>query len=86
VDAQTFRRTPLFTDLQNQSGWFLPGERQMLIYKQTEGPKEDPEVFQVLTPDDRQPDGATAPTSNLWTWLQGRFAPSRSVSTMWVPR
>lgn len=55
VDAQTLQRTPLFTDLQNQSGWFLPGERQMLIYKQTEGPKEDPEVFQVLNPDDRQP-------------------------------
>ena len=55
VDAQTMQREPLFTDLQNQSGWFLPGERQMLIYKQTEGPKEDSEVFQVLTPDDRQP-------------------------------
>ena len=55
VDAGTMVRTPLFTDLSNQSGHFLPGERQMMIYDNTEGPKEDAEVFQVLVPDDRQP-------------------------------
>ncbi len=55
VDAATGLRTPLFTDQQNKSGYLLPGERQMLIYDQTEGPKEDADVFQVLTPDDRQP-------------------------------
>lgn len=55
VDAETSVHTALFNDLSNQSGWFLPGERQMLVYDQTQGPKEDEEVFQVLTPDDRQP-------------------------------
>ncbi|MBQ8969467.1 MAG: S9 family peptidase [Bacteroidaceae bacterium] len=55
VDAETSVHTALFNDLSNQSGWFLPGEQQMLVYDQTQGPKEDEEVFQVLTPDDRQP-------------------------------
>ncbi len=55
VDALTGKREVLFNDLQNQSGHFLPGEKQMLIYKQTDGPKEDAEVFQTLEPDDRQP-------------------------------
>lgn len=54
VDAETGNRKPLFNDLQNQSGYFLPGERQMLIHTPTQGPKEDAEVFQVLTPEDRQ--------------------------------
>ena len=75
VDAQTFRRTPLFTDLQNQSGWFLPGERQMLIYKQTEGPKEDPEVFQVLTPDDRQPGWRNRSNIQLMDVATGQIRP-----------
>ena len=55
VDAETSVSTPLFTDYSNQSGWFLPGERMMMISDSKEGPKEDAEVFQVLTPDDRQP-------------------------------
>lgn len=55
VDAETGKHEPLFTDLSNQNGHFLPGEKQMLIYTPTEGPREDDEVFQVLTPDDRQP-------------------------------
>ena len=54
VDAATGNRTPLFTDAQNQQGTILPGEKQMMIYKTTDGPKEDSEVFQVLVPDDRQ--------------------------------
>lgn len=55
VDALTGKREPLFNDLQNQSGHFLPGEKQMLIYSTTDGPKEDAEVFETLVPDDRQP-------------------------------
>lgn len=55
VDALTGKREILFNDLQNQSGSFLPGEKQMLIYSSTEGPKEDAEVFETLVPDDRQP-------------------------------
>lgn len=55
VDIATGERSPLFIDNQNQRGYFLPGERQMLIYKQTEGPREDADVFQVLVPNDRQP-------------------------------
>ena len=55
VDALTGKREPLFNDLQNQSGHFLPGEKQMLIYSTTDGPKEDAEVFETLYPDDRQP-------------------------------
>ena len=55
VDAETGQRTAFFTDLQNQRGSFLPGEQMMLIYDEAKGPKEDEEVFQVLTPDDRQP-------------------------------
>ena len=55
VDAETGERRELMTDPTNQSGSFLPGEKQMLIHASTDGPKEDEEVFQVLTPDDRQP-------------------------------
>ena len=55
VDAETGERTPLFIDALNQRGTILPGEKQMLVYDQAEGPKEDTEVFQILTPDDRQP-------------------------------
>lgn len=55
VDAATGERKPFFNDLTNQQGHFLPGEKQMLIYSSTEGPKEDEEVYQTLTPDDRQP-------------------------------
>ena len=55
VDAETGERTPLFNDVLNQRGTILPGEKQILVYDQAEGPKEDAEVFQVLTPDDRQP-------------------------------
>ncbi len=54
VDAETGQSRPLMTDPLNQSGYFLPGEKQMLVHKSTDGPKEDEEVFQVLTPDDRQ--------------------------------
>lgn len=55
VDAATGAEESFFTDLSNQNGTFLPGEKLMLIYDQTKGPKEDEEVYQTLTPDDRQP-------------------------------
>lgn len=55
VDAVTGKRQQFFTDYSYEQGDFLPGEQFMLINKQNEGPKEDPDVFQVLTPDDRQP-------------------------------
>ena len=55
VDAETGNRQALTTDPMNQSGYFLPGERQMMIHAKTDGPKEDEEVYQTLTPDDRQP-------------------------------
>lgn len=55
VDAVTGQATTLCTDYSGQYGQFLPGEKQMLVSKSVEGPKEDPQVFQTLTPDDRQP-------------------------------
>ena len=55
VDALTGQRTPLFTNYSGENGYILPGEQQMLINKENEGPKEDKDVYQVLEPDDRQP-------------------------------
>ncbi len=55
VDAVTGRHENLFTYYGDDRGHVLPGEKQMLISKRTIGPKEDPQVFQVLEPDDRQP-------------------------------
>ncbi len=55
VDALSGKREVLFTDYSNERGHILPGERLMLVNKTTEGPKEDKDVFEVLTPDDRQP-------------------------------
>ena len=55
VDAETGSREAFFTDQQNQRGYFLADEQQMMIYDETKGPSEDEEVFQVLVPDDRQP-------------------------------
>lgn len=55
VNPQDGHATHLFTDETASGGTFLSGERQMLIYKNTEGPKEDKQVFQILEPDDRIP-------------------------------
>ncbi len=55
VDAVTGGREYLFTYYGDDHGYILPGEKQMLVGEMTEGPKEDPEVHQVLEPDDRQP-------------------------------
>ncbi len=55
VDAENGNTKTLFTDHSGEQGRILPGEEQMLVRKTAEGPKEDPQVFQVLEPDDRQP-------------------------------
>ncbi len=55
VDPETGQAEVFFTDATNSEGRFFAGERYMLISKQTDGPKEDPKVFQVLEPDDRIP-------------------------------
>lgn len=55
VNPATGERTPFFTDYTNSYGSLLPGEKEMLVSKSTEGPREDKDVHQVLEPDDRQP-------------------------------
>ena len=75
VNAGTGSRTPLFTDAQGKRGTILPGERQMLIYDQTDGPKEDSEVFQVLTPDDRQPGWRNRSNIQLMDIATGQVTP-----------
>ena len=75
VDAETGKREPLFTDYSKQHGYFLNGERQMLIYDETKGPKEDDEVFQVLTPDDRQPGWRNRSNIKLMDIATGQIRP-----------
>ena len=75
VDAETGKREPLFTDYGKQHGYFLNGERQMLIYDETKGPKEDDEVFQVLTPDDRQPGWRNRSNIKLLDLATGQIRP-----------
>ncbi len=55
VNPVTDNRVTIFTDYANNSGTILPGEKEMLISKLTEGPREDRDVHQILEPDDRQP-------------------------------
>jgi len=55
VDALTGKRETLFTNYSNENGVILPGEKQMLVYKENKGPIEDKGVYQILQPDDRQP-------------------------------
>jgi len=55
VDPATGATTPLFTDYTGSNGGFLAGEKEMLVYKQTDGPREDPQIYQILEPDDRIP-------------------------------
>ncbi len=55
VDPATMKREPLFIDYGKNRGSFLPGEKEMIVNKTIEGPKEDAQVHQVLEPDDRQP-------------------------------
>ena len=89
VDAATGERKPFFTDLQNKQGYFLPGEKQMLIYDQKDGPKEDSEVFQVLVPDDRQPGWRNRSNIKLMDIATGQVRPitagQHNVSGMMSP-
>lgn len=55
VDALTGARQPLYTDYNNEHGRILPGEKLMMVNEQVRGPRENADVFQVLTPNDRQP-------------------------------
>ena len=55
VNPLTGERKTFFTDYTSSSGTILPGEREMLVSKVTEGPREDRDVHQILEPDDRQP-------------------------------
>lgn len=55
VDPATGKTTYLATNYTGESGHFLRGEREMVINHTDEGPKEDPQVHQIVMPDDRQP-------------------------------
>lgn len=55
VDPSTGSATHLLTNYLHGRGHFLPGEKEMVISQTVEGPKEDPQVHQILEPDDRQP-------------------------------
>lgn len=55
VDLLTQKRELLFTNYSANNGDFLRHEKEMLINKSVEGPKDDAQVHQILEPDDRQP-------------------------------
>lgn len=55
VDPANGRREPLFTDYAKLGGTFLNGEKEILINKSVEGPKDDKDIHQILQPDDRMP-------------------------------
>lgn len=55
TDALTGKRSTLCTNASGERGYFLPGERLMLINKTTEGPQKEQGVYQILEPDDRIP-------------------------------
>lgn len=55
TDALTGKRSSLCTNTTGERGYFLPGERYMLINKATEGPKKEKGAYQILEPDDRIP-------------------------------
>lgn len=54
VDPQTGEVTPIFTDYTGSWGQLVADETMMVVSKQTEGPKDDAQVHQILSPDDRQ--------------------------------
>lgn len=53
TDPATGQTTPLYTDIQSLGGQWVAQDKLMLINKNTEGPKDDPQVHQILQPDDR---------------------------------
>lgn len=55
IDAFSGERTLIAADLPKGNITFSPNEDYLIISAETEGPKEDKDVFQVLEMDDRQP-------------------------------
>ncbi len=55
VDPATGVEETLTEKLPQGSFRVMPDEKRLLIYSTQEGPKEDPEIYQILEPDDRQP-------------------------------
>ncbi len=53
VDVLSGNKTPIFTDYTASYGQLLPGEQMLLINQRNEGPKEDPQIYEILEPDDR---------------------------------
>ena len=74
-DPANGKRTPLFTDYAKVNGSFLNGEKEMLIYKTVEGPKDDPQVHQILSPDDRQPGWRNRTNVQLLNVATGQLTP-----------
>lgn len=52
-----------------------PDERHLIITNYDEGPKEDPQIYQVLEPDDRQPGWRTRGRLSLYDTATGRLTP-----------
>ena len=55
VDPATGRETTLAEGVEKGSFHISPTEDYLILYKESEGPKEDEGVYQVLQPEDRQP-------------------------------
>ncbi len=55
VDPQTQDRNTLATDLPKGFFTFTPDEKSLILTQETEGRKKDPQVYDIKSPDDRQP-------------------------------
>lgn len=55
VEPATGIATPFFTNYLSSNGSFINDEKLMFVSQVTEGPKDDAQVHQVLSPEDRQP-------------------------------
>ncbi len=55
VDPQTQERNTLVGDLPEGSFVFTPDEKSLIFTLETEGRKKDPQVYDIKSPDDRQP-------------------------------
>lgn len=54
VDPLSGETSPIFTNYTGNSGRLIADETMMILSKLTEGPKDDAQVHQILSPDDRQ--------------------------------
>ena len=75
VDPLNGKAELLTTDYASQHGSFMRGEKEMIIYKNTEGPKKDPKVTQILTPDDRIPGYRNRNNIAIWNAETGVTQP-----------